>query len=356
MSANWEKLAVEHCPIVYEHRLEKFHMTSLDEWFNKTEPAWNEDRQSWYRKYKGDFIKDKVLFNNRAPIYCMMRNPPKLEDVTLDKNILPAMDVNEGDFDVFYFLWFDYNGPKRIVGVQPIEHHIADLETFMIRFDKNGKVIKYFLSMHGDFNIFWPSELEYENNRPVIYTAINSHALFRQVGTFIRFFGFGNDTTDKTQKKRIDPIVNILKPGNRLRDWQIYLEDYKQGQKGEYGIDGVGNIYGDVMRKTYNSIEEPLVLPNTLVNIVFVLLWCLIPFLIVLGLSSDLVMNFLKKKINPLYNILTSTNDKLRVFLALFIFCVYFIKLLIFIIIKIKKFAVIPNENVIDWLTPIRFY
>lgn len=355
MSVNWNEIAIKNCPIVYMHRLEEYHMGSLEEWFDKTKPVYNKDENTWYRDYDGKFKKDGIIFNKNAPIYVFIREPPKISDAKEEIYTSFAKDVNEGDIDMWFCLWFDYNGPKRLLGIQPIEHHLCDLETFIIRFTKEGRPYKYFLSSHGDYQIFRKSEMSFENNHPIIYSSINSHALYRQSGTFIRFYGFGNDTTEKYENGKIEPVVKFLNEGNKVYDWPKYLNEYQSIHDSNYGKDGVGAISGLVNNIRFKSITEPFMITNTLNNIVFILLWCIIPLSITYIISNRRFINSMTKISFRLARFFAN-NNKLRIFIITFIVLVYFLKLLIFITIKIGKYAAIPDESILDWLQPLRFY
>ena len=388
---NFEELAINNSPIIYEHELEKYHLSSFDEWFDKCTPYFLEGTNKWFMKQPDDFEKSGVIFNKNQVVTCNFVIPAtSVEQIDNNERKINSL-ANEGDIDLIYNLWFDYNGPKRLIGIQPIEDHIGDLENFIVRINKEGRAYKYFLSCHGDYQMFNPTEMRFENNHPVIYSSINSHALYRQAGTFIRFYGFGNDTTDDDKKRRIEPKIRLLNKNDRILQYPKYLKNYKPGQRGNFGPDGVGafihdydetndlnkdgilinnikNTFEKAMNfnldiidnesigelvlegKGYKIIDEPMCLNSYLVNIYSVLLWLLIPCLIVY------IIPFIYNLVKDTDVHFSSRFTDIESLVFILVIEIYIMKIICFVVLKTKKFAIMTEESFMDWFAPIRFY
>ena len=113
---------------------------------------------------------------------------------------------------IVYYMFFAFNGSKRVAGLAPTGAHSADIEAFHAVFMPSGELGFYALTSHKDVHLynvnpkvkalvpehaaFQSNEvLDTKNGRPVIYSALDAHALYGRVGSFFRFFGFGNDNT-----------------------------------------------------------------------------------------------------------------------------------------------------------------
>jgi len=135
---------------------------------------------------------------------------------------------------IYYFFFYNFNGPKNVLGFYPIGEHNADLEWICLELE-NEKPVYAFLSRHGYNKKFHYEDLEIVDNRMVIYSAINSHAHYHEPGTYIRFLGFGNDNCSKG--KIIDPVVRYLKEDS-------YMLKYKGKMDDRNIVDSIGRFKG----------------------------------------------------------------------------------------------------------------
>jgi hypothetical protein len=105
-------------------------------------------------------------------------------------------------FFITYYLIFAYQN-SFLFG-----HHFFDIEYVTIQFENNVP-LRYYLSSHGHGNWFFDNEMEYIEKRPVIYCARYSHAFYNKAKVYRRFFGFGNDTTERGIVMNDLVLVNI---------------------------------------------------------------------------------------------------------------------------------------------------
>jgi hypothetical protein len=135
---------------------------------------------------------------------------------------------------IYYFFFYNYNGAKDVLGFYPIGEHKADLEWICLELE--DKKPKYaFLSRHGYNKRYYYEDLQIIDNRMVIYSAINSHAHYPDIGNYTRFFGFGNDNC--SQGKFINPILRYLKDNSYILKYKGKMDD-----KGK--VDYIGRFKG----------------------------------------------------------------------------------------------------------------
>ena len=327
-----------NAPIIYLHPKEKYYVTDLDQWFNITQSKIK--GKTMYRVPKNKFRYNSEPFNKNAPVYVYIRK-----------------DKDNEYIDIIYSIYFNYNGSKRLLGLVPVGAHDADLEQFIVRIDSSGKPINYLYSTHGEFQIFQPNEINTETGYPVVYSAVNSHALYRKPGSFFRIYGLGNDITSKSNK-RIIPTIILLNKQHNLYIWPKNDPQWNTSiTRGCFGSDGVSAISYRLDEK-YKIITEFKNFNNCNINTLFIMTWFLITFLI---------SHFIYKKIygTYIYNALITINISEQFYYALaLMFIVFYVltiilKAIISIVLKFigKKIGVeLDKETIKDWIIPFKLY
>ncbi|KAL1890038.1 Vacuolar protein sorting-associated protein 62 [Sporothrix stenoceras] len=169
--------------------------------------------------------------------------------------ILVMVDKGSGILDAFWFFFYSYNLGQTVLKVR-YGNHIGDWEHCMIRFE-NGVPRALFLSEHAGGQAYAWNALEKYNNassttgiqRPVIYSAVGSHAMYALPGThpYVLPFKMLRDETDKGPLW--DPALN------NLAYHYDYVLDREQGGAGEHdpenendgvGEDGDGDSHKDI--------------------------------------------------------------------------------------------------------------
>ncbi|KXL44201.1 MAG: hypothetical protein FE78DRAFT_150702, partial [Acidomyces sp. 'richmondensis'] len=143
--------------------------------------------------------------------------------------ILIVADKGNGVVDAFWFFFYSFNLGQKVLNIR-FGNHVGDWEHTMIRF-KDGKPDSVFLSEH-DFGAAytWSALEKYLPNpdgsptmlgtwsnrtaiklakRPVVYSAIGSHAMYATPGLhpYILPFGLLHDQTDRGPLW--DPALNV---------------------------------------------------------------------------------------------------------------------------------------------------
>lgn len=113
-----------------------------------------------------------------------------------------------------YIFNYPYNGPFRVCG-KDIGEHQYDMEHITVYVNRlTEKINKIYFSAHGrrDGKMVLKKDIQFEDDRPVIYSAKYSHACYWKAKTWWRLFCCANDHTNKGIKW--DPNHIILLDSN----------------------------------------------------------------------------------------------------------------------------------------------
>jgi len=149
--------------------------------------------------------------------------------------VLVMVDKGSGILDAFWFFFYSYNLGQTVLGVR-YGNHIGDWEHCMVRFE-SGIPRAMFLSEHEGGQAYAWEALEKRrvpgrdgrpsNDRPVIYSAVGSHAMYALPGVhpYVLPFRMLKDVTDE------GPLWDPA--SNQYAYFFDYLLDREEGQSGE---------------------------------------------------------------------------------------------------------------------------
>lgn len=124
--------------------------------------------------------------------------------------ILVLVDKGAGILDAFWFFFYSYNLGQTVLGMR-FGNHVGDWEHCMVRFE-HGLPRGAFLSAHSGGHAYaWDALHKHDNGtRPVIYSAVGSHAMYATPGDhpYVLPFGLLKDQTDDGPVW--DPALNRL--------------------------------------------------------------------------------------------------------------------------------------------------
>jgi hypothetical protein len=112
--------------------------------------------------------------------------------------VLVVVDKGHGIVDAFWFFFYSYNLGQTVLGTR-FGNHVGDWEHCMIRFE-NGLPRGIFFSEHEGGQAYAYDAVEKSSTgRPIIYSAIGSHAMYALPGNhpYILPFHVLKDVTDK---------------------------------------------------------------------------------------------------------------------------------------------------------------
>ncbi len=152
---------------------------------------------------------------------------PTAEGYSKAPVVLVMVDKGSGILDVFWFFFYSYNLGQTVAHIR-FGNHIGDWEHCMMRFE-HGLPRAMFLSEHAGGKAYAWQSLEKrvvkkgKPARPVIYSAVGSHAMYATPGNhaYVLPFGVLKDETDKGPLW--DPSLNTY----------AYFYDYEQDSKEE---------------------------------------------------------------------------------------------------------------------------
>lgn len=111
--------------------------------------------------------------------------------------VLVVVDKGYGIVDAFWFFFYSYNLGQTVLGIR-FGNHVGDWEHCMMRFE-NGVPRGVFFSEHEGGQAYAFEAVEKHGDRPVIYSAVGSHAMYALPGVhaYVLPFRLLKDVTDK---------------------------------------------------------------------------------------------------------------------------------------------------------------
>lgn len=275
---DWSKAAQCVCPYIRLHPSELYPPANLRTWVKTSVPTTAASGYAASMEPPPGWSPSASTQPTRPPLVCFVRPAPTAAMCSGEHaRACEAAAGILGDVDMAFNVFYELNGPKRIAGVVSVDSHIADLEQFIVRFRKNDKglfaPVQYLLSAHGEFQVHDVSALEHHTRgspipvprgfqvdhfRPLVFSAVNSHALYASAGTYFRIAGFGNDITGNGSV--LDSVVDFIEAGDPLFEYD-----------GSYGPEGVGSLRGR-LGATYKAIAFTLI-PSWVATAAFVCGW-----------------------------------------------------------------------------------
>ncbi|KAH6627264.1 hypothetical protein B0J18DRAFT_444287 [Chaetomium sp. MPI-SDFR-AT-0129] len=155
------------------------------------------------------FRRRRSLSGDQRPI---VWNPPENTKQGAEPNpsgyseapaVLVLVDKGSGILDAFWFFFYSYNLGQTVLNIR-FGNHVGDWEHCMVRF-QNGVPRAMFLSEHAGGKAYLWQALEKRAQkdgkpaRPVIYSAVGSHAMYANPGMhpYVLPFKLLKDITDK---------------------------------------------------------------------------------------------------------------------------------------------------------------
>ncbi|KAI9855209.1 MAG: hypothetical protein M1813_000504 [Trichoglossum hirsutum] len=128
-------------------------------------------------------------------LYGVLPDPTTHETVKARSCATIVNDHGGGVVDAFYMYFYAFNLGNNVLG-QTMGNHIGDWEHTMVRF-KDGKPVSMWYSQHDNGQAFTYEALSKNGTRPIVYSAIGTHANYPVPGTHSRSVATVviNDTT-----------------------------------------------------------------------------------------------------------------------------------------------------------------
>ncbi|KAE8336211.1 hypothetical protein BDV24DRAFT_168461 [Aspergillus arachidicola] len=120
--------------------------------------------------------------------------------------VLIVMDKGNGVVDAFWFYFYSFNLGNVVLNVR-FGNHVGDWEHCLVRFH-HGKPKALFFSAHSAGEAYSYEAVEKNGERPVIYSALGTHAMYATPGIhdYILPWGLLHDQTDRGPLW--DPLLN----------------------------------------------------------------------------------------------------------------------------------------------------
>lgn len=256
-----------------------------------------EDRKEFVLKSENEDIIFGFSDLNQIPIY--------FHEKKIDNKILVTL-----------FLFYAFNGPYNILGIQNAGEHWGDIERIVFLIE-NNEITNVYFGSHGDTDGRWLKfrDLEKEDDSIVIYIAKNGHGFYPKEGVFWRIYGLANDFTKKGKSLIAKNFIKIptyqdSTPRDRLDIGLVYF----CGQIGENGI-------SSFFKKDWFDIPISLNPPIRINNKIYTTFLILLKIILILLFSSVFI-----------YGSKIKNNTNKYIFFSLFFF------VFLFIIASIKRY------------------
>ena len=222
------EIAEKYEPIFYFHREERYYPISIEKYLSHCQMVDDKNNiviSSGNVELK--HLEDNEYSKNSLVIKTKIR--------TITKYITIYAKISETDnyYYITYYMIFQNNKGYKILGcIKNVGEHLYDLEHVTVKVLKESESIEtIFYSSHDDGEMHTINNIEFENSRPIVYIAKNSHATYNRIGTIYRIWFLANDKCEKHFK--FNQTLNLL---NEERDWYNF--------KGKLSQDG-GSLMGN---------------------------------------------------------------------------------------------------------------
>ncbi|OLN95495.1 putative vacuolar protein sorting-associated protein TDA6-like protein 2 [Colletotrichum chlorophyti] len=187
----------------------------------KKDPTWSDvSRQHWLHRIsdprrfswssastRPSANQNMVRRHQEKPVGGTSTDEPKQGGRSEAPAHLVIVEKGSGIVDAFWFFFYSYNLGQTVLSMR-FGNHVGDWEHCVVRF-QHGKPRAVFLSEHAAGQAYTYDALEKRGARPVLYSAIGSHAMYPGPGDhpYVLPFKMLKDETDRGPLW--DPAKNI---------------------------------------------------------------------------------------------------------------------------------------------------
>ena len=213
------QLAYIFRPILYLHSEENFFPSTIEYIFENSELY-----------SKGKKVTRKGIVNNSNIFQYQHNFSPPLQFKIEEKCCEGNRDLNNVPYYyktydipkyvvIQYVFIYPYNGAYLVFGKKYGQHQF-DLEHVSVFVNKvTLQVDKIYYGAHRSRDGQWvdKKDIEFEDERPVVYSAKHSHGCYWKPSVWYRVFGLANDHTNRGHRWDANRVVNL-----ELQDWNFF--------------------------------------------------------------------------------------------------------------------------------------
>lgn len=225
-----KQLTDRYCPIVHLSSHEQYRPTSIDEYLSQV--SLYDKNGHVVTKYPE--VNQEIISTAQPDDYLQIEN----RDVRHGNlSIAPfyvrftKVGTNNEYFDIEYWFFYAFNGPSSIgvrldIGhkrptlraqIPPFGEHQGDWEHVTVRINaQTSELFAIYTAEHGWGTWHWPNKIPMSGTRPIVYSAVNSHATYTHIGKEmikskklgVKEFGFVIGLIDSTDENGLkwDPL------------------------------------------------------------------------------------------------------------------------------------------------------
>lgn len=213
-------LIKKYSPILYFHPDEKYFPCSVD-WLLQNSKLVNYNNTNNELNSIIYPVSQKMLYNQslsdnfkkRADGSLILSFTEELYRGETPLNNVPCYSIYREENNKIYLTYiflYAKNGEYSILDLVKVGQHPGDIEHITLELDlQTQKCIRALYSAHTNKDSRWVnfSDIEKENDKIVIYVALNGHGLYPKEGVAVRFYGLANDY----MKKGIKWIPSVIR-------------------------------------------------------------------------------------------------------------------------------------------------
>lgn len=160
------------------------------------------DRKGSYRPSRSQRLRTKRSSQAQVPLGDVPQHKPDGSGYSKAPATLVLVDKGSGIVDAFWFFFYAYNLGQTVAGIR-FGNHVGDWEHCMVRFESGMPRAMFFSEHEGGQAYAWQAVEKRGNiteaQRPVIYSAVGSHAMYAMPGDhpYVLPFKMLKDVTDR---------------------------------------------------------------------------------------------------------------------------------------------------------------
>ncbi|KAH8670856.1 vacuolar sorting-associated protein [Xylariales sp. PMI_506] len=234
----------DNVPVPFDDEDDEYEPPAMDE---SAGAPWTGESTTWYevdrehplrrisdprkrpaRPDKTDGSKGPIRISarNQEPLLPIPQHKPDESGYSKAPATLILVDKGSGIVDAFWFFFYAYNLGQTVLGIR-FGNHVGDWEHAMVRFESGIPRAVFFSEHEGGQAYAWGAVEKRGNltepKRPVIYSAVGSHAMYAMPGdhAYVLPFNMLKDITDR------GPLWDPAK------NFRGYWYDYTETRDGE---------------------------------------------------------------------------------------------------------------------------
>lgn len=193
-----QELAFQYRPIFYLHSQEQYFPIDFKHYIEQAKIKYIPTQTLIEDRLMEFLTPDYTLFLPNGLVG--MPAEFNLRDVPLYVNHRIVASLTGFEVYISYSHMYAYNGPETVCCFD-VGQHYADIEhvTYQLHMQLSGEVsfVRLYTSRHNGGVWVDSKDLEWNGNRPVLFSSLHGHATYTKEGNYKRYWGVAKDRCDR---------------------------------------------------------------------------------------------------------------------------------------------------------------